>query len=165
MFYTLLRFNHSCRYIPDDILEIAKSTSVMFTFNFAQSIHCKIVAVIGDSKSHFSIEINDQLHLIKLVPLIQDELNLDMFFESGVHYDIQMNMSISFVSETISIFLQSSAVSSEVLDQSCFACKNLSSLRPIQVDVQHSPASYLSKFDCKIELNTNQVNAIDESFL
>jgi hypothetical protein len=137
----------------------------MFTFNFAQSIHCKIVAVIDDSKRHFSIEINDQLHLIKLVPLIQNELNLDIFFENGVHYDIQINMSLSFVSEAISIFLQSSAISSEILDQSCFACKNLSSLRPIQVDVQHSSASYLNKFDCKIELNTNQVNAIDESFL
>jgi hypothetical protein len=160
-----VRFNDSCRYVPDDILEMAKSTSVTFTFNYAESIHCKIVAVIGDSKSHFSIEINDRLHLIKLVPLIQDELNLDIFFFSGVHYDIQINMSLSVHSETMSIFLQSSAISSEILHQSCFACKNSSSLGPVHVGVQHSSASYLKEFDCKIELNTNQVNAIEDPFL
>lgn len=156
-----LRFNHSRRYVPDDILEIAKSASVIFTFNFAQSIHCKIVAVVGDSSSPFSIEINDQLYLFKRVPLIQDELNLDIFLESGVHYDIQINISISLLSEPISIFLQSSAISSEILYQSCFACKNLSSRNPFLVAVQLSPAFYLKQFDCKIELN-DQFNANDE---
>jgi hypothetical protein len=146
--------NARCRYLPEDIAEIAKSASVMFTLKSEQSIHSKITAVLGQSNSVFSVVINDRKRLVKHAPLIFDELNVDMLFEKGKHYDIQINISLSTTSQPYSIFFQSSSTSLEILDQYCFACKRQSSFPPIQVQVHDPPATYLSSFNCNVQFNS-----------
>ncbi len=142
------------RYIPDDIAEIAKSASVMFTFRSEQSIHCKIVGVIGYLQSIFSVVINDRKLLTKFAPLIFDELNIDALFDSGRHYDIQIKFSLPSPSQPVSILMQFSDTSSQNLDQSSFACNSESSLRPIPIQVYDPPSTYLSSFNCSVQPNS-----------
>jgi hypothetical protein len=146
--------NVRCRYLPEDIADIAKSASIIFTFRSEQSVHCKIAAVIGCSKCAFSVVINDRKHLVKFAPLILEELNVDVLFENGRHYDVQINISLPAPSQSVSIFLQSSAASFENLEQSCFACKSKSSLQPMDLKVHLPPAIYTSSFDCSVQFSS-----------
>ena len=124
----------------------------MFTFKYAQSMHFKIVAIIGYSKGIFSVEVNKQLMLMKLSPLISDELHIDLLFESQKHYDIKINISLSLPYQPSSIFLQSSSsISSEILEQSCFACTSESSPRPIHIQVVEPAAPSLRSFHCTVQ--------------
>ena len=138
----------------------------MFTFKSAQSIHCRIASLIGDSKGIFSVEMNNYLLLIKHSPLISDELNVDVLFESDKHYELKINISLFVPSQTVSIFLQSSgSVSSVVLAQCCFACKSESSLQPIQIQVLEPSTVCLRGFDCNVEFNVKPDQAMEGSFL
>ena len=138
----------------------------MFTFKSAQSIHCRIASVIGDSQGIFSVEMNNYLLLIKHSPLISDELNVDVLFESDKHYELKINISLFVPSQTVSIFLQSSgSVTSDFLVQCCFACKSESSLQPIQIQVLEPSAICLRGFDCNVEFNVKPDQAMEGSFL
>jgi hypothetical protein len=117
-------------------------------------MHCKIVAVFGNSKSVFSVAINDRKQIAKFSPLISDELNVGVLFDKGRHYDVQINISLSTPTQPVSIFLQSSAASIEILDQSCFACKSESILQPVQIQVNDPPATFLNSFDCSVQFNS-----------
>jgi hypothetical protein len=129
-------------------------------------MHFKIVAIIGYSKGIFSVEVNKQLMFMKLSPLISDELHVDLLFESQKHYDIKINISLSLPYQTSSIFLQSSAsISSEILEQSCFACTSESSSRPIHIQVVESAAPLLSSFDCNVQFITKYDHAMEGSSL
>jgi hypothetical protein len=145
---------------------MAKSASVTFTFKSVTAFHCKIAAVLSDPKGIFSVEINNNLILIKFSPLISDELNVDLLFESEKHYDININISLWTGSQPISIFLQSStSITSEFLDQYCFACRSESSLQPIQIQVREPSSTSLSGFDCNVEFNIKYDHAMEGSFL
>lgn len=137
-----------------------------FTFKYAQSMHFKIVAIIGYSKGIFSVEVNKQLMFMKLSLLISDELHIDLLFESQKHYDIKINISLSLPYQKSSIFLQSSAnVSSEILEQSCFACTSESSPRPIPIQVVESAVPSLSSFDCNVQFITKYDHVMEGSSL
>ena len=153
------------RYVPDDIAEIAKSASVIFTFRSEQSIHCKVVGVIGHSQSVFSVVINDRKLLTKFAPLIFDELNIDALFDSGRHYNIQIKMSLQSQSQPVSILMQFNDTLLENLDQSCFACNSESSLRPIQIRVHDPPSTYLSNFNCSVQINSKYGHIVEGSSL
>jgi hypothetical protein len=163
----LSSYNHAPdRYLPDQISEIAKSASVTFTFKSVKAFHCKIAAVMNDPKGIFSVEMNNNLILMKFSPMISDELNVDLLFESEKHYDININISLWTGSQSVSIFLQSStSITSEFLDEYCFACKSENSLQPIQIQVREPSSTSLSGFDCNVEFDIKNDHAMEGSFL
>jgi hypothetical protein len=149
-------------------LEIAKSASISFIFRTADySCHCKFAAVMSDLKSFLSVVVNDRILLMKFAPLIQNELNADLFLESGQHYDVQINISLTGPSQRVSIYLQSSSGASQNFEQASFACGSESSLRPLQILIQNNqpPATYTTSFDCNIELNTKYGYLVEGSSL
>jgi hypothetical protein len=121
------------------------------------------VAVFADLPSVFSVVVNDRLLLMKFTPVSQNELNADLFLNSGQHYDVRINISLTAPSQSVSLYLQSSA--GQNIEQDSFACRSESYLRPIQIQINQPPVTYLTGFDCNIELNTKYGYLVEGSSL
>ena len=121
------------------------------------------MAVFADLPSVFSVVVNDRLLLMKFTPVSQNELNADLFLNSGQHYDVRINISLTGPSQSVSLYLQSSA--GQNIEQDSFACRSESYLRPIQIQINQPPVTNLTGFDCNIELTTKYGYLVEGSSL